>query len=151
MSKGKKKAKQPPRPKAGVADAVLTVIPIALFLLVRSFAGACVHEDGSPVVCATTAHVLTGLAIAGTVLCCLRILAADRATKRSFDLLLTIAGIAIAAMPGNMLPLCADTTMQCHTLMTPVARVLGVALIVGAILCELTVDHEEPTGRKRRR
>jgi len=150
MGKGKKK-KQPPRPQTGAADVLITLVPTALLLSLRTFAGACVHEDGSPIVCATASHVLTGLAIAGILLCCTRILSADKATKRSFDLMLAILGAATAAMPGYMLQLCADTTMRCHTIMLPVARVCGVLLIVGAIICELGVDHEEPTGRKRRR
>ena len=151
MSKGKSKTKQPPRPATSAADVLMALIPVALLVGFRGFAGACVHEDGSPVVCATAAWVLTGLAVAGILLCCTRVLSADKATKRSFDLLLAIVGLAMAILPGSMLPLCADTTMQCHTIMTPVARVGGAVLIVAAILCELTVDHEEPTGRKRRR
>lgn len=148
MSKGKKKTKQPPRPQTGVVDALIALVPILLLLGLRTVAGACTHDGAA---CTTANHVLTGLAIAGILLCCTRILSADKATKRSFDLMLAIVGVATAAMPGYMLQLCTDTTMQCHTRMLLLARVCGVLLIVGAVLCELTVDYEEPTRRKRRR
>jgi methionine aminopeptidase type I len=73
------------------------------------------------------------------------------ATKRSFDLLLVIAGVVVAVLPGNVVALCADTTMRCNVIMLPFARIAGACMSVAALACELTVDHEIPTGRKRRR
>ena len=151
MSKKRKQQKQPPRPPVGVPDIVLSLIP-ALFLAgLRTIAGPCVHEDGTAAACTSTGTVLTALAVGSLVLVLMRLLAADLRTKRSFDLLLTIAGVAIAVLPGTVLTLCMMATMRCHTIMLPFARVVGVALVLCALACEFTVDHEVPTGRKRRR
>lgn len=146
-----KKNRTPERPKTGAMDAVLAAVAVLLLVGLRTFAGPCVHEDGSAAGCTMAGHVLFGLAILAVGLCVLRLLAADLRTRRVFDLLLFINGILVAALPGTALTLCMMTTMRCHTIMTPFARVMGVALMVAAIACELTVDHDVPTGRKRRR
>lgn len=149
-NKKKGKAAQPPRPATTVTDGIFTLLPAALVLGLRTVAAPCVHADGSVAACTTAGHVLFGLAVAALALALMRLLGADLRTRRSFDLLLVLAGIAIALLPGTTLSLCADAAMPCRAIMRPFARVMGVALVVGALACELTVDHEVPTGRKRR-
>lgn len=152
MSKNKKKGKaaQPTRPATTVTDGIITALPAVLVLGLRTVAAPCVHTDGSAAACTTAGHVLFGLAIASLALALMRLLGADLRTRRSFDLLLVLVGIAIALVPGTTLSLCADATMPCQAIMRPFARVMGAALVIGAMACELTVDHEVPTGRKRR-
>lgn len=151
MSKKSKAKKVQPRPQTSMLDLVVMVIPTLFVCGLRTFATPCVHDDGSVAVCGTTAFVLLGMGVTALVLSLLRMLGADKATKRSFDLLLVIAGLLIAFSPSFILELCADASMRCNTIMLPFARVFGAGLAVCAVLCEASVDHEEPTGRKRRR
>lgn len=146
----KSRKKAAPRPKAGAMDVVLAIVAGVLVLGLRTVAGACTHADGSVAACSTAGHVLVGLGFAAVALSLMRLLSADLATKRSFDLLILIVGVAVAALPGTALALCAEADMQCRAIMLPFARVMGVALGIVAVACEATVDHEVPTGRKRR-
>jgi len=152
MSKKSKAAKVQPRPPASAMDLVITVVPTLFVCGLRTVASPCVHEDGSAAACGTTAFVLLGMGVVALVLALMRLLGADKATKRSFDLLLLVAGVLIAFSPGFVLGLCDDVTMRCHTILLPFARAFGAGLGVCAVLCEATVDHEEPQqGRSRRR
>lgn len=143
--------KQPPRSPVAAMDVALTLVPVVFLAGIRTFAAPCVHDDGLPATCAMAGHVMLGVALASIILVVMRLLSADQATKRSFDLLLVIAGVVVAVLPGNVVALCADTTMRCNVIMLPFARIAGACMSVAALTCELTVDHEIPTGRKRRR
>lgn len=147
----KKKQKVAPRPQTGVMDVALTVVAGLYLAGLRMVARPCAHADGSVPACRLAGTVLLGLAGVALVLVVMRLLGADTRTKRSFDLLLLVVGVLIAVLPGNVLGLCDDATMVCHTVMLPFARVMGVALGLAAVACEATVDQEVPTGRKRRR
>ena len=152
MGKRERRNKQQPdRPPVGPLDAVLSFAAVISVFGVRTIAAPCVHEDGSAAACLLTGRVLLAIGAVALALSLARLLAADRHTKRSFDFLVAVAGLLVAVLPGTTLALCADTTMRCHTAMLPFARVVGVALIALSIVCELTVDREVPTGRKRRR
>lgn len=147
----KSRKKTPPRPTVGAPDVVLSAIALVLLAGLRMVAGPCVHADGSVAACAMAGRVLMGLGIVSVLLSVMRLLAADLTTKRSFDFLLLIVGVAVAVAPGTALTLCAEADMPCRAVMLPFARVVGVALGLAAVACEATVDHEVPTGRKRRR
>ena len=149
--KNKRSDKRPPRPETTILTIVLTLLPAVFLLGIRTFAGPCVHEDGSASACTTTGHVLLGVGAVALILGMLRLFGADKRTRRCFDLLLVVAGLALAILPGTALPLCMMATMRCRSLMLPFARVMGAAVAIGAFACELTEDHEEPTGRRRRR
>lgn len=147
----KSKQKVQARPVTTVYDVVVSVVPAVYLCGIRLFAGPCAHADGSVSTCAFAGHVLLGLGIAALLLAFMRLSGADKATKRSFDLFLVIVGVLMAVLPGTALALCDDPAMACRTIMTPFSRVLGVVLCLCAFACELVADHEEPTGRKRRR
>ena len=147
----KSRKKTPPRPQTGPLDIVLTVVAALVIVGLRTVAAPCAHTDGSVAGCTTAGHVLFGLGFAAVALAAMRLMAADLATKRSFDLLLLIVGVLVVFLPGNTLALCADASMRCRVVMLPFARIVGVALAVAAVACEATVDHEIPTGRRRRR
>lgn len=151
MGKNSKRAARQSRPETTIPTIVLSLLPAVLLLGIRTFAGPCVHEDGSAAACTNTGYVLLALGAVALVLCFMRLFAADKRTRRSFDLLLVIAGILLAVLPGTALPLCMMATMRCRSLMLPFARIMGAVIALGALACELTEDHEEPTGRRRRR
>lgn len=151
MSSKKKKQKQPARPPISALDGVISAVPALIIFSLRTFVVACTHEDGSAAPCVTTHHVLTGLGVALLVLAFMRLMAADKRTKRSFDFMIALGGLLFALLPGTVLVFCDDATMVCQTVMLPFARIAGALMIVLALVCEFTIDHEEPTGRKRRR
>lgn len=150
MSKKNNRA-NPPKPPVTPIDGVLLALPVVFVLGVRTVAGPCIHEDGTVGACAMAGTVLTGLGVVAAVLAALRLYGADKRTRRSFDLFLVIAGLAMAILPGNVLQLCMMATMHCRAVMLPFARIMGVALVLLAVACEFTVDRDIPTGRKRRR
>lgn len=147
----KSKQKVQARPKPTAYDVVLTIVPAVYLAGIRSFAGPCTHADGPVAACVFSGHILLGLGAVALVLAIMRLMGANKSTKRSFDLFLAIVGILIAFLPGNTLALCESASMTCRTIMLPFSRVLGIALALCAFVCELGVDHEESTGRKRRR
>ena len=141
------RAKMAPKP----LDVVLTLLPAIFLFGIRTFAGPCVHEDGSEAACVMTSYVMTGLGVVALLLVFMRILGADLRTRRCFDLFLVVAGVLIAVLPSTALPLCAMDSMRCQAVMVPFARIMGLAIVVGALACEFTVDRDVPTGRKNRR
>jgi len=147
----KSKKKVPSRPQTGPMDVVLSVVAALVPVGLRTVATPCAHADGSAAACAMAGHVLLGLGFVALALAVLRLWSADLATKRSFDLLLLIVGVIVAVLPGTTLALCTDAGMSCRAIMLPFARIVGVALGLSAVACEATVDHEVPTGRRRRR
>lgn len=146
----KSRKKTAPRPTLGAMDLVLVVVALLMVTGFRTVAGSCAHAGGEAHACAMAGRVLMVLGFVGAALALLRTLSADLATKRSFDLLILIVGVLVAVLPGTTLTLCAEAGMTCRTIMAPFARVAGVVLGLVAIACEATVDHEVPTGRRRR-
>ena len=147
----KNKQKQTERLATGPLDIALSVIPPAYLVGLKTFAGACEHDDGTVAACALTGNILFGAGLVALVLAAMRLLAVDHRTRRSFDLFLLIAGVFIAVSPNTVFSLCMMETMRCRAVMLPFSRIMGVVLGLLAIACEATVDHEVPTGRKRRR
>ena len=146
-----KRREQEQRPKPGIMDVIVTLLPAVLVAGLRTFAAPCMHEDGSAAACTTAGTVLLVLGVVTLVLAVMRLLGVDRRTRRSLDLFLVIAGIALAVLPGTILPLCMMETMRCRAVMMPFARIIGAATAIVALACELTVDREVPAGRKSRR
>ena len=150
MSKNKKKkaTTPPPRPQIQPIDVVASLVPAAFLAGIRTFAAPC----GGGHACTMAGHILFGMGVAAMALVLMRLFGADKATKRSFDLILVIVGLLLAFLPGGPLALCTEATMTCRAITLPFARVCGIALALGAFGCELTTDYEERgRGRRRRR
>lgn len=138
----KSKKNQVAKPKAGAPDVVVAAVAILFTFGIRTFAGPCVHDDGSASACTLAGNVLFGLGVIAIVLSVLRIQSVNYQTKRSFDLFLVIAGLVIASTPGTMLPLCMMETMRCQAVMLPFARIMGGLLAALALGCEFLFDRE---------
>lgn len=140
----------PQRPRIRPVDVMLALVPVAFVIGLRTFAGPCVHEDGSIGGCAMASHELLAVGVLGIALALVRLLVTNQRARRVLDLLLAASGVALVLIPGVIAPLCMMTTMRCHTIMAPFARIMGGLLAVGAVACGLTVDRAAPTGGRRR-
>ncbi len=110
------------------------VLGAVLAIGVVTFAGPCVHDDGSASTCSSAAQVIVALG-AGA---CIAMLAGLALPSESGAGACSIAGALLGALaallPGNALALCMMHTMRCWLVMQPFALVCGVAiLIVGAV------------------
>lgn len=103
---------------------------------VLTFAGPCVHADGSQAACAQAGHAVLAASVVSFVLALAALMLRNR-TITSVLALLGAAGAVFAAMaPANVFPLCMMQTMHCWAVMRPFALVVGllaaVLLIAGA-------------------
>ena len=125
-SMGKAKAARP-------LDIILLAASVLLVVGVLTFAGPCVHDDGTfgPCLDSATGLVGAGVFLAGVSLF---LLLSTAPTARIVLALLALA-LALFAMfaPGNVLPLCLMDTMQCRAVMQPFALVTGAFIAVVSI------------------
>ena len=129
---------------------ICAVLAAVLLLGLLSFAGPCVHADGSSATCAGASHAIVACAAVG--LACL-IAAAVLAVRRArvagiLAAVAALAGLAVAILPGSLLPLCMMHSMRCWTLMRPFSLVCGVLLAVLAGIAAIRAfKSPETTGR----
>lgn len=128
------------RPKAGIPDAIIMGIAIIFVVGLKTFAGACVHDDGSAAACEIAAGTLFGLGLVAVVIAIMRIRANDYSSKRSYDIILIVLGLIFALAPGNLLDICTGEYMQCVNVMLPFARIMGCLLAGCSFAFELLFD-----------
>lgn len=118
---------------------ILLVLAALLIVGVLTFAGPCVHEDGSAAVCQSAAHAVL-FAGAASFACALAALLVHNA-KASGVLAIAAAccGAFAAAAPGTLFGLCMMQTMRCWTVMQPFALVVGVAIAISGIAAAISV------------
>ena len=122
----------------GALDLVLVVVPLIALIAVKTFAGPCIHDDGSAAACTGAGDGIMWVSIVATVLALVRLFVPSRAGKIALAVAVAALGVAIALIPGTIMPLCMMETMHCQALMKPTAMVLGVLTaivgVAGAVL-----------------
>lgn len=114
-----------------VAAFVFTVL---LIVGIVTFAGPCVHEDGSAAVCQGAAHAVV---VAGVVACISTLVSLIvRSLKVSGVCVLVAAccGAFAVIAPGVLFGMCMMQTMRCWTVMRPFTLVCGAALLLCAVI-----------------
>lgn len=114
-----------------VAAFVFTVL---LIVGIVTFAGPCVHEDGSAAVCQGAAHAVV---VAGVVACISTLVSLIvRSLKVSGVCVLVAAccGAFAVIAPGVLFGMCMMQTMHCWTVMRPFTLVCGAALLLCAVI-----------------
>ena len=118
------------RPLAAVSFIAAVVLVIGLL----TFAGPCVHEDGSAAAC----HAAWVAAVAGGAVGALASLGALLMRKAKSAgcvlLLAAVAGLFSAAAPGTLFGMCLMQTMRCWAVMRPFALVCGGILFLCALI-----------------
>ena len=119
--------------------AVSFVAAVLLAVGALTFAGPCIHEDGSAAVCHTAAHAIAACGVVGAVgsLAAL-FLRGDKAAAAA-AVVSAAAGIFAAVAPGTVFGLCMMQTMRCWTVMKPFALVCGGVLFVCALIAAIAL------------
>ena len=125
---GKPKA----QPAVGVA---LTVLAVMLVAGVASFAGPCgVHGGQEAPSCLWASRAVMGIGAVAAVLAIVRVFETDEGERRGLSLACALLGFLAAAVPGPIIALCADPSMQCNAVMRPFVLCVGIAIgVVGAV------------------
>ncbi len=124
------------KPKAApVVGIILTALTALLVIGLLTFAGPCPpHADGSSSSCVWAWRAMLGASVVLAILSIVRIFETDEGERRGLSLGAALVGAYIAAVPGGLINLCMNVTMQCNILMRPFALCLGIAIfLVGAI------------------
>ncbi len=99
---------------------------ILLSVAVQTFAGPCVHPDGSAAVCAplkTWLTVMGGVitALSGVSFLCPRLVP---------HCLTAAAAVLVILIPRGIVPVCGADTMRCRLVTCPTALVVGVLVLI---------------------
>ena len=113
------------------------VIAALLAIGVITFAGPCVHEDGSTAACQGAANAILVAGIAGCIAALASLLARNAKASGVWALVAACCGAFAAAAPGTLLGLCMMQTMRCWTVMRPFALVCGTALFLCAVIAAI--------------
>lgn len=110
---------------------VTTAVLAALLVVgVLTFAGPCMHEDGSRAACFTASRAILAAAIVSLVMAVAALFLKNRRVQSVFACVSALAGAVAAASPGGLFGLCMVQTMHCWTAMRPFAMVAGALVCV---------------------
>lgn len=120
----------------------LIVVGAFVIIGVMTFAGPCVHDDGSVSTCAQASWgiVAGGLFLIGAAIALM--VFANRTARIVFAVICALLGLLIVLMPGTILPLCMMDTMHCQAVMKPFAQICGaIAIILGVVAAVVAARH----------
>lgn len=127
-----------------VAAFVFTVL---LIVGIVTFAGPCVHEDGSATVCQGAAHAVV---VAGVVACISTLVSLIvRSLKVSGVCVLVAAccGAFAVIAPGVLFGMCMMQTMRCWAVMRPFALACGALVCIVGIVAAVR-SFRQGEGRR---
>lgn len=106
----------------GIAQIALAVLLVAGVL---TFAGPCVHEDGSAATCAQASWGIIGMGVMLLGASIAQLVVEGKVARIATAVLCAILGVIIILVPGTILPLCMMETMSCQAVMKPFAQLCG--------------------------
>lgn len=131
------------------------VLPLALAIAgallaigILTFAGPCLHDDGTVSTCFAASRVVLGAGIAAIIAGLLGAALRSLQAKVTLSIIGICAGIAAVAAPGGLLPLCMMQTMRCWTIMRPYALALGAVIVILAAAFLLATLHRRVRAHK---
>jgi len=92
--------------------AVSLIAAVLLATGALTFAGPCIHEDGSAAVCHTAAHVITACGVMGAVGSLAALFLSGGRAAACASLVSAVAGLIAAVTPGAVFGLCMMQTMR---------------------------------------
>ena len=118
------------KPKASPAVGILLTALAALLIVgLLTFAGPCeAHSSTAANSCYWAFRVLLGQSAILAIIAIVRIFETDEGERRGLSFACALIGVLIAAVPGGLIELCADTAMPCNAAMRPLALVVGIAV-----------------------
>lgn len=114
--------------------AVTAVLAALLAVGVLTFAGPCMHEDGSQAACFAASQAILAAAIASFFAVVAALLLRNQRAQGVLALVAALAGAFAAASPGGLFGLCMVQTMRCWTTMRPFAMVVGVLICLCGVV-----------------
>lgn len=133
-------------PAALVALVCAALLAVGVF----TFAGPCVHDDGSTAACHTASVAVIGAGVVGALAALAGLMASGSKGPVVLYAISAIAGAFAAASPGVLFPLCMMQTMHCWTVMRPFALVCGIALCITAVVAAIMASRQASKVGSRR-
>lgn len=113
---------------------VIAVLAAVLVVGALTFAGPCVHDDGSASACQASQFGIVGAGAVALIAAIASLLVKNRAATSALLFVAAAAGLFAAFAPGNLLALCMMSSMRCRAVMQPFAQFAGVALAAVSII-----------------
>lgn len=119
--------------KRSLVPALVTLVLAVLAAAgVKSFAGPCVHEDGSFGPCHWAGQALFGLSIVIAAESVIVLWRKDAGLRRGLYLAMMLTAMLGILMPGTLISLCVMESMRCRMIMRPAMLVLYALMFVSA-------------------
>ncbi|MBR1828488.1 MAG: DUF4418 family protein [Atopobiaceae bacterium] len=115
-----------------IAAYALVALSALLAVGVLTFAGPCVHDDGTVGACYGASRVLVGLGACAFVASVVRVLVSNVTVQRVLTALVLVVGAAAAILPGNVVPLCMMSAMRCNAIMHPFGIAVGAGMVLAS-------------------
>lgn len=119
------------RKKISSIPAALALVLAALLAVgVLTFAGPCIHEDGTTGMCFGASRFAVAAAFAAVAAALVRLVLTSPRIWVMADSVLALSGVCAAFVPGTVLPLCMMATMRCNAVMKPFALLMGIGIAI---------------------
>ncbi len=113
---------------------VAAIAGVVLAVGVATFAGPCIHEDGSTSVCSSASHALMVCGVVTFVAGIAGSVAKGGMPAKICSIIAVVAGMVSIIAPGSLFPLCMMQTMRCWTVMRPYSLLCGIAVVACAVV-----------------
>ena len=114
--------------------AVSFVAAVLLAVGALTFAGPCVHDDGSVAACHAAAHAVVACGVIAAMASLAALFPRNVRTAWCLAFVSAAAGLFAAVSPGTLFGLCMMQTMRCWTVMKPFALVCGGVVFLCALI-----------------
>ena len=131
-------------------DVIIPLVPAALSALllaggVTVFSACEQRADGSWMHCHQCQNMVAGSAVGLIALYGASSLVKNKPARLTLLALAVIASVVVFFIPGGICPLCAMTTMRCHTVFQPFVRIMSVLVAgsgIGALVASWKKDSK---------
>lgn len=120
--------------KANASLVAAALLSALLVVGVLTFAGPCVHDDGTQGACFAASQAIFAAAIVALATSVAAVFLKSMRVRGVLSLVAAGAGVLAAASPGTLFPLCMVQTMRCWTVMRPFALVVGIIIAICGVV-----------------
>ncbi|MBQ9308784.1 MAG: DUF4418 family protein [Clostridia bacterium] len=120
-----------------VFQVIILLLSVFLTVSVRTFFGACVHDDGTFSTCHWAGEAVFGSGIVLSVLALLSCIFPQSGIRAGLALSSLVLSLGTAFIPGNLISLCMMSSMRCQSIMKPAVMVTSVLLAVFSLIAFL--------------
>ena len=131
-----------------IAAAILSVL---LTVGVLTFAGPCIHEDGTHGACFAASQAILASAFVALVASVVGVVLGNARVRGILSFVAGGAGLFAAASPGLLFPLCMMQTMRCWAIMRPFALIVGILITICGVVAAVRVLSGKTARQSTRR